>query len=108
MLNEMNIDALPSFDLTFEGYCQAVTAYALTANPYIIQWIAVVNEMLASGELVWQPARTTAERRNRLYQIRNAALAIGVFSKQMQIKRHQHQTVDSLEKQANQNGIDLG
>ncbi len=78
----MDIDAFPSFELTFEGYCQAISAYAVTGNPYIQRWIAVVHDMLASGELVWEPARTTAERRNRLFQIRNAAFAIGLFSKQ--------------------------
>lgn len=80
----MDIDGLPSFEFTFEGYCQAITAYALTGNPYIMRWIAVVNNMLASGELVWEPARTTAERTNRLNQIRNAAIAIALFSKQRQ------------------------
>lgn len=78
----MEINALPSFELTFEGYCQAVTTYALTANPYIISWLAVVNDMLASGELVWEPARTTQERLDRLMALRNVALAISLFSKQ--------------------------
>lgn len=77
----MDIDALPSFALTFEGYCQAITAYALTGNPYIISWIAMVNNMLASGELVWQPVRTTEERHERLQAIHNAALALGLLSK---------------------------
>ena len=78
----MEINALPSFELTFEGYCKAVTAYALTANPYIISWLAVVNDMLASGELVWEPAQTTQERLDRLMALRNVALAISLFSKQ--------------------------
>lgn len=77
----MEIDPLPSFAITFEGYCQAVTAYALTGNPYIISWIAIVNNMLASGELVWQRARTTEERHERLQAIYNAALAVGLLSK---------------------------
>lgn len=86
----MEIDTLPSFELNFEGYCQAIAAYSLTANPYILGWISVVNQMLASGELVWEPARTTAEQQNRLYQIRNAALAICLFSKQRQLEIQQH------------------
>jgi hypothetical protein len=86
----MEIDTLPSFELNFEGYCQAIAAYARTANPYILGWISVVNQMLASGELVWEPARTTAEQQNRLYQIRNAALAICLFSKQRQLELEQH------------------
>jgi hypothetical protein len=86
----MEIDTLPSFALNFEGYCQAIAAYALTANPYILQWISVVNQMLASGELIWEPARTTAEKQNRLYQIRNASLAICLFSKQRQLEMQQH------------------
>lgn len=77
----MDTDALPSFALTFEGYCQALTAYALTGNPYIISWIAVVNDMVASGELVWKPVRTTEERHERLQAIHNAALALGLLSK---------------------------
>jgi hypothetical protein len=78
----MNIDALPSFDPTPEGYCHAVTAYALTGNPYIVPWIEIVNDMLASGELVWEPALSTEERHSRLQAIRNMALAIGLLSKQ--------------------------
>lgn len=84
----MTIDALPSFELTFEGYCQAVTVYALTTDPYVIRWLVVVNEMLASGELAWQPTRTTAERCKRLQAMRDAAFAISFFSKQVQIKRY--------------------
>ena len=79
----MDLDILPSFDLTFEGYCQAVTAYAMTSHPYIIRWIETVNSMYASGELVWKPARTREERNRRLYYIRNAAIALNILSKQM-------------------------
>lgn len=80
----MNIESLPSFELTFEGYCQAITAYAQTNNPYIIRWLTVVNNMLASGELVWEPAKTIAERHNRLLMIRNVAFALGLWSQKMQ------------------------
>lgn len=80
----MDSETLPSFELTFEGYCQAVSAYALTANPYIIRWIGVVNDMLASGELVWEPARTPEQRQNRLQEIRKAAIAISFLCNQMQ------------------------
>lgn len=78
----MDIDALPKFELTFEGYCQAVATYALTDNLYVILWIAVVNDMLASGEHVWEPARTTQERLNRLQALRKMAFALRIFSKQ--------------------------
>jgi len=81
----MEIYALPSFELTFEGYCQAVTAYVLTATPDIIGWIAVVNALLASGELVSEPARTPQQTCYRLLGMRNAAVAIGLFDLQCQL-----------------------
>ena len=82
----MKIDALPSFELTFEGYCKAVTEYALTRNPYIIRWIAVVNSMRASGELVWEPTQTMEQRQIRLEAMRNAAIAISLICNRTQQK----------------------
>ena len=67
----MDIEALPLFDLSFEGYCRAVTEYALTANPDILTWITAIDRLRASGELVWQPPQAQQERQQRLESIHN-------------------------------------
>ena len=77
----MDIEALPLFDLSFEGYCRAVTEYALTANPDILTWISAIDRVLASGELVWKPAQTTQERQQRLQIIHNMLTATSFFCK---------------------------
>ena len=77
----MDIEALPLFDLSFEGYCRAVTEYALTANPDILTWITAIDRLRASGELVWQPPQAQQERQQRLESIHNMLSATSFFCK---------------------------